>query len=120
MWGLVSGGIPHTYRIHTREGLTEAKRTFRPNNGQSRRISVGGTAVGFAVRQRRPGVGGNPGSSERIWGESLLLRPCLSNPDSDRRAELSRLAAGFTVEEGVVAENKAALVRDAKRAWDSG
>ena len=79
MWGLVLGGIPHTYRIHTRDGLTEAKWAFRPNDGQNRRISEGGRPSDYAVRQRRPDFGGNPGSSARMWGQSLPLRPCVSN-----------------------------------------
>ena len=41
-------------------------------------------------------------------------------PDPDRPAERSRLAAGFTVQEGVVAPHKAAPSRDAKSAWESG
>ncbi len=77
--GLVLGGIPHTYRIHTRVGLTEAKRAFRPNDGQSRRISEEGRPSDYAVRQKRPGVGGNPHSSARKWGQSLPSRPCVSN-----------------------------------------
>jgi len=28
MWGLALGGMPHTYRIHTRDGLIEAKWAF--------------------------------------------------------------------------------------------
>jgi len=103
MWGLALGGIQHTYRIHTRHGLTEIKWAFNPNNGQNRRISAEGTAIAL---RRSP-------KTARRWLESWQQCPhvaavafiktlCLQ-PDSDRPAERSRLAAGFTVEEGVVA-----------------
>ena len=71
--------MPHTYRIHTRHRLTEIKWAFNPNDGQNRRISAGGRPSHYAARQSRPDVGGNPGSSARMWGESLPLRPCVFN-----------------------------------------
>ncbi len=79
MWGLVLGGIPHTYRIHTRDGLTEAKWAFRPNDGQDRRISTGGRPSDSPFAKDGPALAGILTAVPARWGQSLPLRPSVSN-----------------------------------------
>ena len=78
-----------------------------------------GTAIGSLRCQRRLGVGGNPRRSARMSGQSLPIRPRVSNRTRTDRPNCCDWPQDSWLRKGSLL-NKAALVRNANNAWESG